>query len=89
MLLANFVVNLKGIKKNIINFFKRFDIYCIVFFAFLLRVFGRGSSSYGVRGELFRDLIVVFNFLKLGHWPLLGPSSSLGGFSLALPIIIF
>jgi hypothetical protein len=60
--------------------FIKYEIYWLMLFAFLLRVFGRGSSSYGVPGELYRDLSVVYNFLHFGHWPLLGPSSSLGGF---------
>ena len=49
--------------------------------AALLRVFNRGSSTYGVTGELYRDMNVEYNFIQYGHWPLLGPSSSLGGFN--------
>ncbi len=65
---------------NIKVIYVKFEVYWLMLLAFLLRVFGRGSSSYGVSGELYRDLSVVYNFLHLGQWPLLGPSSSLGGF---------
>src|ERR1051326_2054568 len=47
----------------------------------ILRLVFLPSAFYGPTGELFRDLIVLYNFIFLHHWPLLGPSSSLGGFS--------
>lgn len=65
------------LKNQLINYGQ----YYAALLGFLLRVFGRGPSSYGVAGELYRDLNVIYDFLKLGNWPLLGPSSSLGGFN--------
>jgi len=73
----NFYCNLKGTLKR---FLSRFDIVLIALLAFLLRMVHFFTASYGVTGEVFRDMTVVYNFIFLHHWPLLGPSSSLGGF---------
>jgi 4-amino-4-deoxy-L-arabinose transferase-like glycosyltransferase len=72
--MKNFIAGLR-------RFCLKYDIACIAVLAFLLRALGRASSTYGSLGELYRDLIVEYKFLRLGTWPLLGPSSSLGGFN--------
>lgn len=60
-------------------FFARFGIVLILVFAFAIRVYGLGNIHYGIIGELYRDLNVELDFFVNHSWPLLGPSSSLGG----------
>lgn len=76
------LVNLhRNFKSELKRFLSRFDIVLIALLAFGLRIVRFFTASYGVTGEVFRDMAVVYNFVFLHQWPLLGPSSSLGGFN--------
>ncbi len=59
----------------------RNPIYAILFLGLALRAVNYTQNTYGVTGELYRDLNVVYDFLINHTWPQLGPSSSLGGFN--------
>lgn len=61
-------------------FLKRYGIWIVLLVALVLRVAVLPHAFYGTTGELYRDMLVVHEFLVFGHWPLLGPVSSLGGF---------
>lgn len=49
--------------------------------AVLIRFIRLPYAFYGTTGELYRDLSVLYDFLFLRIWPLLGPVSSFGGLS--------
>lgn len=61
-------------------FIKKYGIWIVLLVALVLRVVALPHAFYGTTGELYRDMQVVHEFLAFGHWPLLGPVSSLGGF---------
>jgi hypothetical protein len=63
------------------QFVSRYDIQLILLSAVLVRIIRLPHVFYGALGEMFRDLIVVYDFLHGGAWPLLGPGASVGGFS--------
>ena len=48
--------------------------------AALLRLCLLNVAYYSAVGELYRDMEVIWNMFHFGRWPLLGPSSALGGF---------
>jgi len=73
-------ISSREIFKKIQNAPSYYHLAVIVALGIFLRVVKITTAFYGATGEWFRDLIVVHNFLMLGQWPLLGPSSSLGGF---------
>ncbi len=70
----------RNFKSGLKRFLSRFDIALIALLAFGLRMVHFLTASYGVTGEVFRDMTIIYNFVFLHQWPLLGPSSSLGGF---------
>lgn len=69
--------NLEKIKR----FWHKYDIWIILAGAFLIRVGKLSHAYYGTTSELFRDLIVSYDFLVNKQIPLLGPSASLGAFN--------
>jgi 4-amino-4-deoxy-L-arabinose transferase-like glycosyltransferase len=50
------------------------------FLAAILRLCLVTTAYYGAVGELYRDLEVIWRLYHFNNWPLLGPSSALGGF---------
>jgi 4-amino-4-deoxy-L-arabinose transferase-like glycosyltransferase len=60
--------------------FSRYGIYAILVLAAVLRFIKLRYVFYGPYGELYRDLNIVYDFVKLHHWPLLGPVASVGNF---------
>lgn len=62
-------------------FLKTHGLGLIIFLAIILRTIKLRYALYGHINELTRDLIVTRDFLTGKHIPLLGPSSSLGGFN--------
>lgn len=58
----------------------RYSIGIVLCFAAFLRVGALHTIFYGFTGELYRDLLVVHHFISYGHWPLIGPMGSVGGY---------
>jgi 4-amino-4-deoxy-L-arabinose transferase-like glycosyltransferase len=68
-------------KANLSNFYNRNKIFFALFaLAAILRLVLLPVAFYGVVGELYRDMLVVWKLFHLHQWPLLGPSSALGNF---------